>query len=60
MFHAISDGKMRPFTEIGVAQFEFSGYQIIATLSGTLRELTALGGFLFSAFVSAPSLACSR
>lgn len=28
VLHAISDGKLSPFTEIGVALIRFSGYEI--------------------------------
>lgn len=45
MFHAISDGKREPVTEIGVALIRFSGYLISAKLQGPFVSSPLSGGF---------------
>lgn len=48
MLHVISDGKVKPCTEIGVALIRFSGYELgVEANREPSGSITAFGGFLF-------------
>ena len=47
VFHAISDGKRDPFTEIGVALIRFSGYEIGVQAIGALWKHHRFRGVSF-------------